>query len=539
MIYKTLFIVAFVTSAQGAPADGVGGPRFVIEAGQEALLERTLTLEGALHATGWRLVGAAIEAGHVDVRYSATSPAREVVLQLLHPSAAQEGDVVTTTFAIRAISGADDASGLSSSLAEVMERVASSWRWRDRSATIGGGAKSEAFAAASAPLGQAHLAMRTGDHETAEGFLAEALSRRSCLTRIKDRVWLQVEVGLALIGLGLHDGGDDLLREALQEAAPALTTPGDEGQRALSLQRLRANALLDPDFPIAKELSALREAAGDAPLCDELIVGADLTEMGRSAEVLTLYRALVKAAPPACPRAWRMVGSVAFDARDYRGLERFFEAGAERFPEHVGVVSHVANYLKFVDRRDEAIALFEGFVRAGNLDNDVIGELFGLYARRGVSDEMLQGFITRADADARNKSDAFFAGALLHYKGEFERSSGYLRRALPELDGVPRVHLYLGMNAHRTGDPSAAQRHVLRAVEVGPNDPDVYYCRGIVFMDDDPAAALADLGRYLEMTHGSFDVPPAKQKVVEDIYQKLKGCQTAPKASTCVGIVPP
>ena len=164
----------------------------------------------------------------------------------------------------------------------------------------------------------------------------------------------------------------------------------------------------------------------------------------------------------------------------------------------------------------------------------------GMYARTPERSAHEARFIKAATERPDDPIAAFFAGALLHYRKDYAESTRHLLRALPSLPHVPRIHLYIAMNNHRGGgDHDEAVRYIERAVGVDATDPDVFYCRGVIHMDDDTDAAIKDLETYLSMTREAWDVPPYKTETVEEMVRKLKSCKTAEVPSVCVGIDPP
>jgi hypothetical protein len=61
------------------------------------------------------------------------------------------------------------------------------------------------------------------------------------------------------------------------------------------------------------------------------------------------------------------------------------------------------------------------------------------------------------------------------------------------------------------GHQSQAQALIQRAVEIGPSDPDVFYCRSQIVRQVNLPLAIADLERYQKMTTQPWSVGP-KQK---------------------------
>ena len=65
-------------------------------------------------------------------------------------------------------------------------------------------------------------------------------------------------------------------------------------------------------------------------------------------------------------------------------------------------------------------------------------------------------------------------------------------------------------------------------------DPDVFYCRAVIFVRQDPVGSLRDLQRYMDMTRNRPDVNPSKQKRVEQTITMIRGCVEGSDPKQCV-----
>ncbi len=89
---------------------------------------------------------------------------------------------------------------------------------------------------------------------------------------------------------------------------------------------------------------------------------------------------------------------------------------------------------------------------------------------------------------------------------------------MPELEALsktdnrdPRIPLYLAMAHFWLGHQGQAKRLIERAVEIGPSDPDVFYCRSQILRKESLPQAIADLERYVEMTNRPWALNPDKK----------------------------
>ncbi|MCS6798741.1 MAG: bacterial transcriptional activator domain-containing protein [Myxococcota bacterium] len=117
-----------------------------------------------------------------------------------------------------------------------------------------------------------------------------------------------------------------------------------------------------------------------------------------------------------------------------------------------------------------------------------------------------------ADARPGDPLTAFVAAVAWHYwahqraasaeqkRRGYRRAIALLERARAAYDFEPRLHIYLAVSHYRLGHQADAEHHIERAIAVGPDDPDAFYCRAEIRQHVDPTGAIADLDRYLEMT---------------------------------------
>jgi tetratricopeptide (TPR) repeat protein len=93
----------------------------------------------------------------------------------------------------------------------------------------------------------------------------------------------------------------------------------------------------------------------------------------------------------------------------------------------------------------------------------------------------------------------FLHAVAVFYDARFAEAIPLFQQLEPRLPHEARVQIYLAMAHYWQGHVADAQRHARRAVEQGPLDPDVYYVRSKVHQDEDRAAAIRDLQRYIDL----------------------------------------
>lgn len=137
------------------------------------------------------------------------------------------------------------------------------------------------------------------------------------------------------------------------------------------------------------------------------------------------------------------------------------------------------------------------------------------------------------EAKARPDDDIaqFVAGVAVHYRGHVrgatrEAKSADYSRALTLLEPLrdrlqqsPRLWIYLAVSYHRTGRAKQAEDAIARAVAGDSGtDADVFYCRAEVYHQREPARAVQDIDRYIEMmrenrARGAWSAPEKERKV--------------------------
>lgn len=185
------------------------------------------------------------------------------------------------------------------------------------------------------------------------------------------------------------------------------------------------------------------------------------------------------------PAAGQVPGDDPFEARFFQALEHYRQA-----------------------RWEQAFNAFWALAQE-RPDNRVVGTLGAIAANSVYDDAFVARWTRRADAQPRNAMANYIAGIVMHYMAHarmmtrggkrpyYRRSIAYLERTLPAFEHIQRVWIYLAVSHHRLGEFPPARRAIARAVALGEDDPDIYYCRAEIMHREDPSAAVVDLERYL------------------------------------------
>lgn len=258
-----------------------------------------------------------------------------------------------------------------------------------------------------------------------------------------------------------------------------------------------------------------------------------LADAGKTADALALLGEVQKAAPEARSIADARL-DLALRAKDARAVEEAFTAALAQFPGDVEFTVRRANQAKMEKGRDAALALLDPLLLAGEASPSLLGEYLGLLSA-APSEAKLAQYRKLAEAHPNVPALQMMVGVVHHYLHHYEESTRWLQKAGALIDIEPRVAMYMAMNAfHTPGQEQKAEELIDRAARAGRPDPDIYYCRAVIGVRRDPAAAARDLARYLALTEPRADVAAEKQQRVKQTLALLEGCASGPDPRGCV-----
>lgn len=214
------------------------------------------------------------------------------------------------------------------------------------------------------------------------------------------------------------------------------------------------------------------------------------------------------------------------------GGEGFTPGQSERFLD--GVRQYRAGDMK------GALGVFRELAREAP-NNGVLGMVVASLASSSPSPEDVDRLAKDAEARPDDPLAQFLAGVAAHYCGHqrgatreekagyYARTIHFLERTRPTYDFEPRVYVYLAVSHFRLGHQHEAEQLIDAAIPLAKNDPDVFYCRAEIFQRKDPARAVADIRKYLDMsqTLAEQGVPrnAAKHHRVETMLLALEASQ--------------
>jgi tetratricopeptide (TPR) repeat protein len=384
-------------------------------------------------------------------------------------------------------------------------------------------------AAVAGPLAEAELLRRAGDRGPA--LEQVALAERAAAGDAD----AQVKVGALYRALEDVAAAGRAFREARRLAGERARAGGDEVADPAALASAAARAYLGEVDGAGQELDRITRSPDKLARyrCRVVPVVLALAETGAAAEADWLAERLRQAAPDEQQvlDAWV---EAAFLAGRPEEAEKRMLAALQARPGDVGLSVRLANRLKTTGRAAQARDLLEELVLQGRQEPALLGELLGMISGRERARDLLPAYEALWSRHPGLPALAMIVGVLRHYLHQYQTSTQALEQAGPLVQAEPRVAMYLAMNHFRTGGQVEAERYIAVASRAGREDPDVFYCRAVIHARRDPAAALADLRRYMAMTTGRPDVNPDKQVRVSSTMQWLEACLGTPDGSRCV-----
>lgn len=512
-------VVAVGAGAGGAWAAGEGA---VIPVTAEGPLKQAL--EGPWLRGTVTLEGIAVDKDRVRVRFRPAAGGEvSAEIELRRATDVEGAAEVAGPFSVHVARG--ETAGLAAAVAERVRGLAAEVVWQEPEAPA------PPDGIPSAPP----LAVEEGEAERVSVAIRNALHAVKTEDAAAARAALE---GVA--GAELGNAGPDLaetwyrIGDAARGKAVARAWLG-RAPAEQSVRALRASVLAG-EAPAVEALARAVAALPDDERCGGAAVAESLARAGDTAKAQALFEALGEATP-------ECGGVAALEVRWHLEAGRMAEADARskaaiaRFPDDEGVIGLRAQVLLAQDRAVEAVALLEP-VAWKNPGSGLVSSLQGAYMNvkiEGWLPKKRAELVARHAADPGDYTAAFLAGVIMHYEGRLRESNAMLEPLVPILGKQPRLFIYLGMNAFDLGDTDAGLAWIEKAYALEAPDPDVYYCRAEILRYRDPAAALADLEKYLALTAGSPTVPEKKHARVAEMARGLRECVAAGGPMPCPG----
>lgn len=184
----------------------------------------------------------------------------------------------------------------------------------------------------------------------------------------------------------------------------------------------------------------------------------------------------------------------------------------------------------------EAFVIYHELARKNPRQPGVLGMVVATLAGSQLYENEVAALFTSADAAPNDPLPQFLAGVASHYYAHEDAESvdekrrwyttalTYLDRA-KAFDFEARWYIYEAITHFRLGHQSEAEALIEKAVALGSEDPDVYYCRAEIFQRTNIPRALEDIRKYqamvAEIIRKGGTSSPVKAKRVEMMYAHL------------------
>jgi tetratricopeptide (TPR) repeat protein len=377
-------------------------------------------------------------------------------------------------------------------------------------------------------LDQGAAALRGGDRQRAQALLQQATQGAAALAVAEQAAaW----AGVAALARALGDPA------AAGHAATALQAAQKGGRGAeTAVARLRALLVAgrtDEALRVVDSVAAnsawrseactlAAHAALDLELAGQPQLGLDVLQRWQTAD-------------PQCVEAALAASRLARRAGIGAAVLGQLEAAVRRHPQHVPLAIHLAHLYKDLKRYSEALTIVDRLDFKGvTLDKALVLDITRVYLDAVDNQASLALQRRRADAQPPDVVAAFIVGTILHHTGHWQESNAYLARSQQAFASEPRQFIYTAMNHFRLGHQAEGERLIEEALRLGSSDPDIYYCRAVIWSIKDPRKAAADLQTYLKMTAGSHETYAPKEAKVERMLGDLRGCEDAKDVAECL-----
>jgi tetratricopeptide (TPR) repeat protein len=142
----------------------------------------------------------------------------------------------------------------------------------------------------------------------------------------------------------------------------------------------------------------------------------------------------------------------------------------------------------------------------------------GQYGTLCLVSERLRGekaleFKELADAHPSDALAQYLAGLGLYYAREYQKAREYLGKAQKRFSGEPRVKMYYAMSLFFSGEREESLKLLESLSAFAYQEPDIYYCRSLVYRFFDLKKAIKEMERFIEVFEGEKRLRFGEQKV--------------------------
>ena len=471
-------------------------------------------------ASGWSLKSAQIKGGTIAATFEHKTDGSAQV-NFGHSKSDIDGALVVGDFAFKGAKGVIP-SALLEELKKRVKMASDKFEWKSVQEGVDG--KSGAG-------GQGSGAMSTTDRNSVaevERIFASAWDGsdpnwRKALDKLLARKGLHPEV-LFAVAVNLRDRDERDPAKAMFQRT--LSTVNKSAEATPRLKLVRGGTLLalgktTEGLAELDEALALKDSEHPVEPCRML----DAIKLGTGQGNGEAYRAWVDAfakkhvdcisAPTIVALDYEARGQ---DDQAIKVIEQLLKNGK---PE-IKALDRLAGLYVKVGKPHDAVRVYRDICSRGSCTDRVRGNL--VWAQSGFHrhPKIIEEYVAKGLAAPDNILLQFEVGVMLHYAQRYEESDKFLENAKVLWPKDPRILIYTSMNAYRSGRQKEAEKKIEFAFDAATKkDPDLFYCRAVIFRNSDLPKAIENLQRYLDVMNrrgGSVE----KQAMVNSFMGNMK-----------------
>ncbi|MBP7126666.1 hypothetical protein KBD49_09905 [Myxococcota bacterium] len=362
----------------------------------------------------------------------------------------------------------------------------------------------------------------------AQGPAPEAIARAVALARKHSGHAPTVRAVASLIR-SAGDGAKarDLLRPLL--ATPVEQTPGDLLTEHLASLELAGDGQALGE--ICGRVASAAKTPGSQPSCCRIAAWTLLLREGRTQEVARAVGPLDAPVSSLCEAVIRLRLAIHLD--DPAAVEKAGKAATDAFPKDPDLWFLWGNYYWNRRELDKAMAPWDHLMALKPDYPSALGLYISTYLMSGrLGQDTIPQWSRKADAAPDDPVVNYLAAISWYYKANSTHDPEDYRRSIPYFERVvaripkdqPRAWMYLGMAHFFTGNQQRAEQILQDLEPYTWHEPDINYCRSLVYRKTDLPRAIAEMERFLQvfLMEGRLNFGPAKLKKAQDDLEAMK-----------------
>lgn len=180
---------------------------------------------------------------------------------------------------------------------------------------------------------------------------------------------------------------------------------------------------------------------------------------------------------------------------------------------------------------NKAIKAWEPLVRRDPQYPTLLGQFGTAMLVAGHLDrEATQRLVRQAEETPNDAVTNYLAGLGLYYLRRYPEVIPFLERAVALVPEEPRARMYLAMAHFFSGRPDKAMQMLEELEPYTYQEPDINYCRSLVYRGHDLQRAIREMERFLEVFEGEHRLRFGEQKVqkARDDLQRMRRGEVPP-----------